>query len=53
MSRFLFINPPLVLEDDFIDYPYFANHGLLACAGFSTVRRWQDARGDFSVFWAA
>ena len=30
MARFLFINPPLVLEDDFIDYPYFANHGLLA-----------------------
>ena len=26
---------------------------LLACAGFSTVRRWQDARGDFAVFWAA
>jgi MoaA/NifB/PqqE/SkfB family radical SAM enzyme len=35
MSRFLFINPPLVLEDDFIDYPYFANHGLLACAGLA------------------
>ena len=26
---------------------------LLACAGFATVRRWQDARGDFAVFWAA
>jgi len=36
MSRFLFINPPLVLDDDFIDYPYFANHGLLACAGLAT-----------------
>src|SRR5437868_5489281 len=35
MARFLFINPPLVLEDDFIDYPYFANHGLLACAGLA------------------
>ena len=35
MPRFLFINPPLVLEDDFIDYPYFANHGLLACAGLA------------------
>ena len=35
MSRFLFINPPLVLEDDFIDYPFFANHGLLACAGLA------------------
>ncbi len=35
MLRFLFINPPLVLEDDFIDYPYFANHGLLACAGLA------------------
>ena len=33
MRRFLFVNPPLVLEDDFIDYPFFANHGLLACAG--------------------
>jgi MoaA/NifB/PqqE/SkfB family radical SAM enzyme len=35
MTRFLFLNPPLVLEDDFIDYPYFANHGLLACAGLA------------------
>ncbi|MCC6848750.1 MAG: radical SAM protein [Deltaproteobacteria bacterium] len=35
MARFLFINPPLVLEDDFIDYPFFANHGLLACAGLA------------------
>jgi radical SAM superfamily enzyme YgiQ (UPF0313 family) len=35
MRRFLFINPPLVLEDDFIDYPFFANHGLLACAGLA------------------
>jgi MoaA/NifB/PqqE/SkfB family radical SAM enzyme len=35
MTRFLFINPPLVLEGDFIDYPYFANHGLLACAGLA------------------
>ena len=25
---------------------------LLAFAGFSTVRRWQDSRGDFAVFWA-
>lgn len=33
MVRLLFINPPLVLDDDFIDYPYFANHGLLCCAG--------------------
>jgi MoaA/NifB/PqqE/SkfB family radical SAM enzyme len=32
MPRFLFVNPPLVLDEDFIDYPYFANHGLLACA---------------------
>ena len=23
------------LDDDFIDYPYFANHGLLACAGLA------------------
>ena len=35
MQRFLFINPPLVLGEDFIDYPYFANHGLLACAGLA------------------
>jgi MoaA/NifB/PqqE/SkfB family radical SAM enzyme len=35
MPRFLFVNPPLVLDDDFIDYPYFANHGLLACAGLA------------------
>ena len=26
---------------------------LIACAGFSAVRRWQDPRGDFAVFWAA
>jgi dimethylhistidine N-methyltransferase len=26
---------------------------LLACAGFATVRRWQDPDGDFAVFWAA
>ncbi len=26
---------------------------LIACAGFATVRRWQDPRGDFAVFWAA
>ena len=26
---------------------------LIACAGFSTVRRWQDPGGDFAVFWAA
>src|SRR5207244_299084 len=30
MARFLFLNPPLVLDDDFIDYPYFANQGLIA-----------------------
>src|SRR5262245_14499149 len=35
MSRVLFVNPPLVLDDDFIDYPYFANHGLLACAALA------------------
>jgi dimethylhistidine N-methyltransferase len=26
---------------------------LIACTGFSTVRRWQDPAGDFAVFWAA
>ena len=35
MQRLLFVNPPLVLDEDFIDYPYFANHGLLACAGLA------------------
>ncbi|MBI3784744.1 MAG: hypothetical protein HY270_15230, partial [Deltaproteobacteria bacterium] len=35
MPRFLFVNPPLVLDEDFIDYPYFANHGMLACAGLA------------------
>ncbi len=35
MPRFLFVNPPLVLDEDFIDYPYFANHGLLACAALA------------------
>ncbi|HVM98080.1 MAG TPA: radical SAM protein, partial [Candidatus Acidoferrales bacterium] len=35
MRRFLFVNPPLVLDEDFIDYPYFANHGMLACAGLA------------------
>ncbi len=35
MPRILFVNPPLVLDEDFIDYPYFANHGPLACAGLA------------------
>src|SRR5262245_45349790 len=35
MPRLLFINPPLAPDEDFIDYPYFANHGLLACAGLA------------------
>jgi len=35
MLRFLFVNPPLVLDEDFIDYPYFANHGMLACAALA------------------
>ncbi|HOE82076.1 MAG TPA: radical SAM protein [Myxococcota bacterium] len=32
-TRVLFINPPLVTNWDFIDYPWFANYGLLAAAG--------------------
>ena len=44
MSRFLFLNAPLVLEDDFIDYPFCANHGLLACAGLAA-----QAGADVSV----
>ena len=32
-TRVLFINPPLVTGRDFIDYPWFANYGLLAAAG--------------------
>lgn len=35
MPRLLFVNPPLVLDADFIDYPYFANHGPLACAALA------------------
>ena len=35
MPRFLFVNPPLCLDEDFIDYPTFANHGPLACAGLA------------------
>jgi MoaA/NifB/PqqE/SkfB family radical SAM enzyme len=35
MARLLFVNPPLVLDEDFIDYPYFANHGVLACAALA------------------
>jgi hypothetical protein len=35
MPSVLFVNPPLVLDEDFIDYPYFANHGLLACAALA------------------
>ncbi|HER20195.1 MAG TPA: hypothetical protein ENO14_04015, partial [Chromatiales bacterium] len=35
MPRILFVNPPLVVDDDFIDYPTFANHGALACAGLA------------------
>jgi MoaA/NifB/PqqE/SkfB family radical SAM enzyme len=33
--RVLFVNPPLTLPRDFIDYPYFANHGLLSAAGWA------------------
>ncbi len=35
MPRILFVNPPLVIDEDFIDYPTFANHGALACAGLA------------------
>ncbi len=35
MPHILFVNPPLVVDDDFIDYPTFANHGALACAGLA------------------
>jgi len=35
MTRLLFVNPPLCLDEDFIDYPTFANHGPLACAGLA------------------
>lgn len=31
-SRLLFVNPPLVLGRDFIDYPWFADYGLLVAA---------------------
>ncbi len=36
MPRILFVNPPLVVDEDFIDYPTFANHGALACAGLAS-----------------
>ncbi len=35
MPRILFVHPPLVVDEDFIDYPTFANHGALACAGLA------------------
>lgn len=35
MPRILFVNPPLVIDEDFIDYPTFAFHGALACAGLA------------------
>lgn len=35
MPRILFVNPPLVIDEDFIDYPTFAFHGALSCAGLA------------------
>lgn len=36
----LFVNPPLALGDDFIDYPYFASWGLLASAALVARAGW-------------
>jgi MoaA/NifB/PqqE/SkfB family radical SAM enzyme len=33
MQKALFINPPIILQKDFIDYPYFANYYILEQAG--------------------
>lgn len=38
--RALFMNPPLVLGADFIDYPWFANYGVLACAALTARAGW-------------
>ncbi len=35
------------------DRQHAARLAMLAQAGFGTVRRWLDARGDFAVFHAA
>jgi MoaA/NifB/PqqE/SkfB family radical SAM enzyme len=45
MPKALFINPPIILREDFIDYPYFANYYLLEQAG-----RCAKAGFDVSVF---
>ena len=45
MPNALFINPPITLQRDFIDYPYFANYYLLQQAG-----RVAKAGFDVTVF---
>ncbi|MBM4397724.1 MAG: radical SAM protein, partial [Deltaproteobacteria bacterium] len=36
----VFVNPPLTLPPDFIDYPWFADHGMLACAALAARAGW-------------
>ena len=38
--RALFVNPPLYVGQDFIDYPTFANHNLLAAAARTARAGW-------------
>ncbi|MGM0577865.1 MAG: radical SAM protein [Myxococcota bacterium] len=38
--RALFVNPPLFVGTDFIDYPYFADYGLLVSAAWTARAGW-------------
>lgn len=40
MKRALFVNPPVILGVDHVDYPYFANLGLLYSAGLVARAGW-------------
>lgn len=44
--RALFMNPPLVLGSDFIDYPWFANYGVLASAALTARAGWSVELAD-------
>ena len=44
--RALFLNPPLILGEDFIDYPWFAGYGVLASAALVARAGWEVDASD-------
>lgn len=49
-NKALFLNLPLILGSDFIDYPYFANLGLLHNAGILLQKGWEVTIADSFAF---